>query len=56
MAPEALQWIQVALLGGLVYMLMGPLHGWNGYRASKAQQALAAATTASAPASDHPNE
>jgi uncharacterized membrane protein len=35
---------------GLVYGLMGPLHGWNGYSAGKAKAALAAA-----PGTEHPD-
>jgi len=27
-------------LAGLVYFLMGPLHGWNGYKAARAQAVL----------------
>lgn len=32
---------------GLIYGLMGPLHGWNGYRAGRAKAALAAAPSTS---------
>lgn len=32
---------------GLIYGLMGPLHGWNGYRAGKSKAALATATAIS---------
>lgn len=27
-------------IAGMLYWLMGPLHGWNGYQAGKAQQAV----------------
>jgi uncharacterized membrane protein len=33
------RWLWVA---GVLYALMGPLHGWNGYRAGQAHAALAA--------------
>jgi hypothetical protein len=31
------EWVAVA---GLIYVLMGPIHGWNGYRQSKAEDAI----------------
>ncbi len=34
-------------LAGMIYFLMGPLHGWNGYQAGKAQATLAAETVTS---------
>ena len=33
---------------GMIYGLMGPLHGWNGYLAGKAQEALKQVTTGDA--------
>jgi uncharacterized membrane protein len=35
---QSLGWL--ALPGGFIYFLMGPLHGWNGYRLGKAIAAL----------------
>jgi uncharacterized membrane protein len=32
----------LALVGGVVYFLMGPLHGWNGYQLGKTLSALTA--------------
>jgi hypothetical protein len=29
-------------IAGMIYFLMGPAHGWNGYQAGKARAALAA--------------
>jgi len=37
---QSLGWL--ALAGGLIYFLMGPLHGWNGYRLGKALSNLEA--------------
>jgi hypothetical protein len=39
----------IPALGGLVYFLMGPLHGWNGWRGAKAQGALRTPSTAADP-------
>jgi uncharacterized membrane protein len=39
----ALVWLfpQQTAYAGIVYVLMGPLHGWNGYQAGKTKAALA---------------
>jgi uncharacterized membrane protein len=39
----------LAFLGGVIYFLMGPLHGWNGYRLGKALSALEAPPPARTP-------
>ena len=38
---------QCPAFAGIIYSLMGPLHGWNGYRAGAAQAKLHAAVPAS---------
>lgn len=40
---------QQTAFAGILYGLMGPLHGWNGYQAGRAKAALAAA-----PSTPHP--
>jgi uncharacterized membrane protein len=39
---------------GMVYGLMGPLHGWNGYRGGKALEKLAASASSESPGKDAP--
>ena len=41
---------------GMVYGLMGPLHGWNGYMAGRAQARLAQQAQLPAPGTEHPTD
>jgi hypothetical protein len=41
-----------AAFAGLIYFLMGPLHGWNGYKAGKAKAALAEPPAVPLPTND----
>jgi hypothetical protein len=43
LASLAFVWVvpQMSWLAGLVYFLMGPLHGWNGYMGGRAKAELA---------------
>ena len=41
---------------GMVYGLMGPLHGWNGYMAGRAQARLAQQAQRPAPGTEHPTD
>lgn len=40
--------------GGMIYGLMGPLHGWNGYRGARAKLALSAEHRAPSTSTKHP--
>jgi uncharacterized membrane protein len=54
LAGYVADWDVAAAAAGLVYVLMGPLHGWNGHQAARALTAIEVAGAA-APTGDEPH-